>query len=364
MTNNIGKITSIQLLRAIAIILVIHCHTLDYQSYIKAYCYQSHFFYLQDFGAVGVDLFFVLSGFIITIISRRYSQTGNGVYFFVKRVIRVIPLYWLVSFLSAILTRIEFRHTPPIEEIINTIIVFMLPAFKAPVLFQGWTLSFEMLFYTVIFITMMMNSNKYLWHASLLFLVCISLNYIGGRHFYPLNFWGNGLMLEFLMGVIAGQVYLFSKNFKARSGFWVLLIGIGGLLFSIVNGFGDISEMQVILNGALSLKRSLLWGVPCALLVTGVIMLHKAIPLRVHPVWIAIGDASFSLYLIHYMLLHFMYEAWKLFNIQKVIQGDLLVIISMIITLVIGWIFYKWVEVPLLNRLNMFANKFKTKVYL
>jgi len=77
----------------VAVILVVHCHTIDHWKNTL----QGHFFYLENFGAVGVDIFFVISGFIITIISYPYAKDKRGFYFFIKRMARVVPLYWLVS---------------------------------------------------------------------------------------------------------------------------------------------------------------------------------------------------------------------------------------------------------------------------
>jgi exopolysaccharide production protein ExoZ len=63
------KLNSIQYLRAIASILVVYCHAIDIQVYFGI-SRQQNFYYLQNFGAIGVDLFFVISGFIITYVSR------------------------------------------------------------------------------------------------------------------------------------------------------------------------------------------------------------------------------------------------------------------------------------------------------
>jgi exopolysaccharide production protein ExoZ len=102
MINNSARLNGIQLLRAIAVLLVIHCHILDRQIATGGSIQQS-FFYLQDFGASGVDIFFVISGFIITLVAHPFARMEQGLPFFIKRILRVVPLYWLVSLLSAFL---------------------------------------------------------------------------------------------------------------------------------------------------------------------------------------------------------------------------------------------------------------------
>ncbi|MBN8788335.1 MAG: acyltransferase [Terrimonas sp.] len=353
MTNGTGKLNSIQALRAIAVILVLHCHTLD----LINTRYQSDFFYLQNFGAAGVDLFFVISGFIITIVSGRYAQTGSGRYFFIRRAIRVLPLYWIVSFAAVVLFRIQGGHWPETRELIIILLPFPSPSFAAPFLVQGWTLYFEILFYTLIAITIQLNSKRYILYTCLLLLIAILLNYLTRRHFYPLNIPGNGFMLEFLMGMVAGRLYLSKTNISKGMAICITAAGIAGLLITLIKGYGNISEMGYVFNGKLSLERSLLWGIPCTLLVTGLTMLEKKRPLKMPGILIEVGNASFSLYLIHLLILDYENTLWSLSGINRIVESDILVVFSMGLSLTVGWIFYRLVERPLLHQLSTLLTK-------
>ena len=192
MINDTARLNGIQLLRAIAVLLVVHCHILDRQAGLGGSLQQS-FFYLQNFGAAGVDIFFVISGFIITIVANPYAQHRQGWPFFVKRLLRVVPLYWLVSVLAAILFYRRNGSMVETEAIAKTFLFYPFignsPS-MGPVVFQGWTLSFELLFYTVTALAIRQGSKKYMPAVILFFLCCVLLNYaLGNLHPLLVFFW-------------------------------------------------------------------------------------------------------------------------------------------------------------------------------
>jgi len=70
-SNNEGKLLSLQLLRCIAVVLVVNAHAIDNQINLNiGESFQQNFYFLENFGAVGVDIFFVLSGFIISLVAK------------------------------------------------------------------------------------------------------------------------------------------------------------------------------------------------------------------------------------------------------------------------------------------------------
>jgi exopolysaccharide production protein ExoZ len=363
MINN-NRLKGIQLLRAIAVLMVVHCHVLDLQpSHTKSgNSFQHHFFYLPDFGAAGVDIFFVISGFIITVISATYAHNNKAVDFFKKRLIRVIPLYWLVSLIFILLLLMNGR-TVNTDRAITSFVIFPFfsnPSLDIPVLIQGWTLSFELLFYMVVSAAMMMNRQWYVLIVVLFFLTCIIFNYhfAGTTRNTFIRFIGNGIMLEFLMGAIAGIVFLRLVSVKPVVANMVLFAGAGGLLISLFTGYGSVSEAAKVVSGALSYQRALIWGLPSALLVAGVALKEKTRILFVHPFWVAIGNASFSIYLTHLFFLPSLYARnWFKHSVVNVIHPDLLLFISLAFAVAVGCIFYRLVELPLLRRLSIYIEK-------
>jgi len=362
--NHRSRLNTIQLLRAVAVLMVVHCHTIDLQpAHTKSgNSFQYQFFYLPNFGAAGVDIFFVISGFIITVISAHYARSNKVYDFFIKRLIRVIPLYWLVSLLFIVISLVFGRHNP-IGHIVMSFVIFPFfndPHFDIPVLIQGWTISFELLFYMVITAAMKCSRRWYILITVLFFSACILFNYNHTRtaHNGLVNFFGNGIMLEFLMGMVTGIVFLSPVSVKPIVTNIFMFAGIAGLLMSVFTGYGIISQGIGIVLGTSSLERVLIWGVPSALLVAGVALKEKSHPVFIHSFWIAIGNASFSIYLTHLIILPSLYvKCWVRWGVTDMIQPDLLLFISLALAIMGGFLFYKMVEIPVLRKLNAYVTK-------
>jgi peptidoglycan/LPS O-acetylase OafA/YrhL len=100
-SNNEGKLLSLQLLRCIAVVLVVNAHAIDNQIDLNiGESFQQNFYFLENFGAVGVDIFFVLSGFIISLVAKKYLRLYGFRDFLIKRLIRVLPIYWIVTLIT------------------------------------------------------------------------------------------------------------------------------------------------------------------------------------------------------------------------------------------------------------------------
>ena len=356
MAGNNDKINTLQLLRAVAVILVVHCHVLDFQTG----SWQQHFFYLQNFGAAGVDIFFVISGFIIYVVSLQYVQDKRGVYFFIKRLIRIVPVYWIVSLIGFIMYYFRTHMLVNTGSVLKTIVFFPFfdkPVYYHPILVQGWTLSFELLFYSVVSIAIFLGGRKYMSFAGLFFVAAICLNYATSQHSHVLNFIGNGIMAEFLFGVAAGAIFLSGIKMSSLVTTVLIVAGIAGFVATIFFGYGNISEAVNTNDGSLSVQRSIVWGLPSFLLVLGFVMKEKARPVKIHPFWLAIGNASFSIYLIQGLLIGSLYVRWKNWGLGEKVLPDLQVIISMIITIAFGYAFYKLIELPLLRRFRMYTGR-------
>lgn len=139
---------NIQLARAVAALLVVYAHI----GIPKA-----------TFGHFGVDIFFVISGFIMTLIT---AETTEG--FFLRRLVRIVPLYWLVTFSVLLLSycKPEWLNstTPNVGHFLQSL--FFIPYQKEngsihPMLDVGWTLNYEMYFYTAIALAALWASPPY-----------------------------------------------------------------------------------------------------------------------------------------------------------------------------------------------------------
>lgn len=269
-----GKLVGIQYLRGFAAIAVLLYHV--------GAQYKIPF----EIGAAGVDIFFVISGFIIW--STTSSSAGSMPDYFWKRLTRVLPLYWIV--LSVTFVSVNARpaffydHDASIENFLRSLV--LLPQLKDgafhPVVVQGWTLSYEMFFYCLLGVLMAIGPRWRLIGTCATLLVCVAmgrildLGYIGA--------FAAPIVLEFAAGVLIA--YVAGRLEFSRSAIAV------ALLLAIV---GFVASQTLIVDW----PRVLKWGVPAALLVIAAVGLEPWF--RKHPVRVLVyfGDASYSIYLWH-----------------------------------------------------------------
>jgi len=351
------KLNSLQLLRAVAIGLVVYAHSIDLQMEFSVSRQQS-FFYLQNFGAIGVDLFFVISGFVITLVAYRYMGAEDGKQFLVKRFLRINPIYYLASlvFLGIVATAAFLLHDPapvmisnPWHKFLQTLFIF--PLHPVPHLMSiGWTLSVEWLFYVLFFLLILFKRRKKALLLIIMIVLLVLTGYIARFRDSRLIFITNPVLLEFLPGVIICRAYILVKNIPKLLAIGFVLAGAGIYVYEIFHGFGYISEMASTVNGSLSMKRFLFWGLPSSLLVAGCVFLEKnAVGTRLwNNKWIRLtGDASYSIYLVHlivFFLLSLVFQRVKYFAIP-----DAGIILQLAVAMITGIIFYLFVERPLLR---------------
>lgn len=347
------KINSIQALRALAVILVTHVHSIDLQMAF-ARSFQDHFYYLQNLGAIGVDLFFVISGFIISHVAGRYSGTKDALKFLEKRFLRINPVYYIATAIFFVLLcfldeRMGFGEL--FIRGLNALIIIPViePQLRPfiPILGVGWSLSFEWMFYLFFCITILLRIKK-----KLPFLIVMIVGVVTLGRFYHPNFWvtfySHPLLLEFLFGVIMHWIYHRVSASKTVA-FILFTLGVGGYIFNVFHNFKDIAELPNILIADDQLERVLLWGVPSLFLFAGSIFLEKAGVW--HRIWsnpfvLLLGDASYSIYLCHpivYYILMFIYVKVGFF-----LNPDLAVILQMTLGVAGGLLFYKVIEKPVI----------------
>lgn len=226
-------IRSIQYLRALAALAVVCWHTGWTRTFLPA---------------AGVDVFFVISGFIMVTVTKPGT---TPIAFMTARIRRIVPLYWFVTLLLAAATLADWRW------VLSSLLFWSDP----PVLQPGWSLNYEMMFYLVFALCP-------LWLLSLVFI------------FGPFD----PIVLEFVAGAWLGVAW--KQGWPRRHG-WTW-IGAAACLFA----------MQVTFL-PLWAWRALLWGVPATMTVIGGLALEAEGKLPTSRTLRALGDASYSIYLAH-----------------------------------------------------------------
>ena len=315
---------SIQLLRFLACALVIVSHLRTE-------------FGLAAFGSSGVDVFFVISGFIIYHVTAKDSP-----HFFTKRLIRIVPLYWFGTLALALvalqapslLNNVEFDPTRVLASLL--FLPYWTPD-KAylPILMLGWSLNYELLFYFLFFVSMRI-SHRHRFAVCSAILAALALTHplaeAGSAH----AFWSNAYIVEFTYGMAIG--------FAVERTRWIANATLPIILSILVFGVYCLAlfpEYGPVEAGA---WRFLTIGLPSALLVIAVLSAEQTfrrLPgvLRRHIG--TLGDLSFAAYIFHIYVMGLA---------KRVVGLDVdILIFSMVVfagTGVVSYLMFRCVEVP------------------
>jgi peptidoglycan/LPS O-acetylase OafA/YrhL len=188
--------------------------------------------------------------------------------------------------------------------------------YKAPILGQGWTLEYEMLFYLLFSISLIIKNNFQ------------KLTFVFGVVLFGVLFGISTLVLEFAFGMLAG--YLFKeKRFTNLQG---LLLSFAGFLLLISNSLNIFPEFDRVLN----------YGVPSFMLILGLATSKQTS----NKILGKLGDSSYSLYLSQFFIIPLVFKFDSV--LQKLIANStIMVIIVSIVTLIFGHFVYLLVEKPL-----------------
>lgn len=327
------RFESIQLCRAIAAFFV----------------YISHFYWIGLKITIGtfLMLFFCISGFIMM-----YSTNKNNKYYFSKRLIKILPLYWLITvgtFLIALIVPSFLPQAPSVIELIKSLlfIPYSREAIHSaevirPIVGLGWTLNIEMFFY-VIFGLCLLISKKYRGIiCSIIFILFYIIHEIFDLTFcIPLYFWTNGYLLAFVSGIIL--YYILQRLYSLKEYNWleILLVVLLIVLIPIM-----------LFSNSIPLSWPYNHVILSTLFLFVVIILFRTIKL---PKFIVrFGDISFSFYLIHYFVILFMDRYFcdtDAYSVKMMVA----LVIGFIISVILSNISYELIE----KRLSKFL---KTKL--
>ncbi len=318
-----GTIRAIQYLRAAAALAVVIFHAAEKTGH--------HF----AIGAAGVDVFFVISGFIMWIISDRRPLTP--VKFITDRIRRIVPVYWFATavMVAGALFGLFPNMVLTVEHVLASL--FFVPARSPssgeiwPVLVQGWTLNFEMLFYAVFAASLLLARNWRLPAIAGLFVALVTMGLVVPVENALSLTYTRPIILEFVAGMIVGELWLKGRVPGAAIGSSMIACSLGG--FALI--------------GCLHLPFDERTTGPLAvLLVLGVLSLEASgrVPMLEFPS--LLGDASYSIYLWHTFAISIVAKAGSMLGIHPAISMAL----SILSGTLLGIAAYALVERPQLQR--------------
>ena len=333
-----SEVLSIQYLRAFAALLVVFHHARQFPGFKDVIG--------TGIGVSGVDIFFVISGFVMALTAGRAGYPALT--FLKRRATRIVPLYWVVTLLVAvlpfaapgvftdnaftwkhfILSMLFIPHVAPIA-----------PFNYSPLITVGWTLNFEVFFYLVFAALMTFRLSTRIVMMIILFSALILSDTLWHPDFTPLRFWADGQLFEFVMGCAIG--WLYANGYLARVSVPAAWLGIVGasVAFAV---FGANSP---------DVPRVILFGVPAAALVAGAVCLDQHGRIEFSVIWKFLGDASYSIYLVHLTVIMVVAKVWTMAGLPT--EGLLNALIFMSISMTIGTLggiaSYLFVERPMVN---------------
>lgn len=280
----------VQALRAFAVLLVIWTHLKYAGDFSGIDWIQSHA------GGAGVDIFFVISGFVIcaSAESLRFSASR----FFVNRFTRIAPLYWL-STLPLLLSILKNGRPVSAGSLVNSFLFLPVIDFggmSAPINSMGWSLSFEFWFY-ILFSMALLVGRQQAWKMVLATLVVLSV-VVGavdyGAYFFP-KFVANPLTLEFGAGI---AIYKFREKIGRGTALVAVLGAIAMAVLGLQAGAEHAPFGDYMANYAAGLRRAATWGSLGVCLVVVVVHADMRLGIRWPAGALRLGDYSYSLYLI------------------------------------------------------------------
>lgn len=255
-------------------------------------------------GAAGVDLFFVISGFVMVYASETlFGRREAPILFFLRRLARIAPLYWTLT--TALILYILAAHGGRLMEIyspaslVASFLFYPYPRLDGlafPVHLLGWTLNYEMFFYVVFAIAIVLPRLQAVIAVSVFFITIAAAGAVFALPL-PLSFWADPIILEFCFGMLIALSY---RNGLRLSPAISWALGLAAC----------VAFMRYPTSGS----RVLFWGLPSAALVAALALSsHTWHPGPVGRFFGLLGDASYSLYLVHglvYAVVHWTLARW------------------------------------------------------
>lgn len=293
-------------------------------------------------GEAGVDLFFLLSGFLMVSITREGTRPAS---FLIDRARRVAPPYWIATtvFLLGALAglfpgaRLDGWHVASSYLFLPS----RLPGTDLiwPLLVPGWTLNYEMAFYALFALTLVLPGRWRLPVLSAVLFAAMVLGALMRPQATAALFYSQPIVLEFAVGAWCGWWW-------KKGGGWPngrAMIAAAVLLFVYVGWLGT------------DAWRIVVFGVPALVLFTGVLWFERRQAVVRHEWLKRVGDASYSIYLWHTMVLSVTTKVATLLHLPTAVT----IAVGIVAGVGGGIVAYRLVETPLEAWLKPLTDRLK-----
>lgn len=316
--NTSNKLTAIQVMRGVAVILVLFYHATE-NLVTKGLSG-----IVLNTGQSGVDIFFIISGFIIFFSAKNKIGKSGMIAFFESRIKRIVPNYWFYTLLFAALL-ITFpekfeRSIFDINHIIHSLFFIPMTDNAPPIVSLGWTLNYEVYFYSVFLLSILIPAKYRLAFVSFV----ISLVFVIAVYNNLNPFYKNDVVFEFILGAMLYLYYSKYYNDKIRVPEFVFY----SVLVLVIYFMSSVSMESRFFN----------FGVPSFIIM--MLSIHVKFSGVIGSLLEKIGEASYSIYLSHAISMPFVIKILLFFGGGFYLS----MMISIIFCLLIGWCSYQILE--------------------
>jgi exopolysaccharide production protein ExoZ len=341
-----ASLLSLQYLRAVAAFMVIYFHAvLQVRLFVGAHTV------FPLIGAGGVDIFFVLSGFMMWYTVDLKPTTISA--FLWRRITRIAPLYWSVTcvalsiayFAPTLLRSTIFDPAHALASLLfvpwenpGSVLVHERQIF-VPVIVPGWTVNLEMMFYLLFSLTLIVPKKIRVLSLALLLLGLFLLSGTVGRN-SAFSFYHDTILFEFLTGATLGAAGLLRRPMRGRTALMLVMGGFTALLGTEILGADEVLAFRI-----------LIFGIPATLILIATLRAEASGSVPRVPLLNALGDASFSIYLTHGFVLaglRFLTAKLGLAGSTPLFQASF-ILASLLAAAVAGLAVYRFVERPMMR---------------
>ncbi|WP_416826356.1 acyltransferase family protein [Ectobacillus polymachus] len=341
------RLQLVQASRAIVPLLVILFHT----SFVSNQYFNFNLLGLTKLSRIGgADYFFVLTGFMMYYVyAKDFGIKEKFRPFLIKRFTRIIPYYWLLTIVMIVFfyfVPIGYGYGKNLQTMLNSFL--LLPSQDFPIIYSAWSLRYTLLFYFVFSLFIYSNSRFMktvvgLWIASILYFSITSTTF--SNDFLAMIF--NKINLEFVAGVCCAY-YAMHRTIKH------------GMVFLIASaiGFG-----YTWISGVYNLWRfdeTFMYTICATALILGIVSIDMTRQIKLPRIFNYLGNASFSIYLVHPPFLGFVAAMLVKLGITSVIGSVGSIIVTMITVTIMGCLAHSYIEKPLVASMKNMIPKPKS----
>tara|TARA_B100001027_G_C16262751_1_gene330311 strand:+ start:28 stop:864 length:837 start_codon:yes stop_codon:yes gene_type:complete len=267
-----------------------------------------------------------------------YVTKNNEKFFLLKRIFRIVPLYWILTLgvfvLAIFIPEVLNNTTANIAHLIKSL--FFIPFDKNgtghfPILFLGWTLNFEVIFYFLFSLSLVFFKENRMIACSIFIIIFLVFNKVFSEKNFIFETYANDIFIEFIFGMVLFMIW---KRYKNK------------ISTNLTNHFMCLTILLVsifILN-YYNFSRSISYGLPS--LILAIYFLFFLNHLKFPKILVSLGDASYCIYLLHPYVIQFFYKILEINEYDIIIELVFTLIIS-IIVFIISLLIYKFIEFPI-----------------